>query len=154
MNPWALFALVAAAFAGGWGVNGWRLESAHLAEENTRLGAVSKERDAAILDRDKLAAKLATNNDAHTVQLRKAQDETNALRNRVGDGSYGLRVAATCPKFTQTDDATGPAVDHGTRPELDRTARQDYFSLRDGIGRVTAQLEACQGELRLRTTSP
>jgi len=149
MNYGAIIALVAA-FAGGWGINGWRLNAAHLATENTRLEAIGKERDAAIVDRDKLAAKLATSNDTHTAKLRKAQDETNSLRNRVGDGSYGLRVAATCPKPAQTDDAPNPTVDHGTAPELDSAARQDYFALRDGIGRITSQIEACQGELRLR----
>ena len=154
MNPWALIALVAAGFAGGWGVNGWRLDAAHQAEQNTRLEAMSKERDAAIFDRDKLAVKLATNNDIHTAQLRKLQNETNSLRDAVGAGAVRLRVAATCPQPVQTGDASGPAVDHGTRPELDPAARQDYFALKDGIEHITAQIGACQGELRLRTTEP
>ncbi|MBV7500411.1 lysis protein [Achromobacter sp. ACM05] len=41
--------------------------------------------------------------------------------------------------------ATG--VDHGTRPELDPTARSDYFALRAGIRKLTAQLQACQARL-------
>ncbi|WP_420885000.1 lysis system i-spanin subunit Rz [Achromobacter insuavis] len=39
-------------------------------------------------------------------------------------------------------------VDHGARAELDPAARSDYFALRAGIQRVTAQLEACQARLR------
>ncbi|MFY2569886.1 lysis system i-spanin subunit Rz [Achromobacter ruhlandii] len=39
-------------------------------------------------------------------------------------------------------------VDHGVRAELDPAARSDYFALRAGIQRLTAQLEACQARLR------
>lgn len=150
MNPWIFAGLLAAGFAGGWGVNGWRLESAYQTEENARLGAAIAERDAMREDRDKLAVKLATNNDTHLAQLRKAQNENITLRNRVDAGTVRLRVAATCPQPVQTGESSGATVDPGTGPELDATARPTYHALRDGIKLVTAQLEACQGELRLR----
>jgi prophage endopeptidase len=36
----------------------------------------------------------------------------------------------------------------GARAELDPAARSDYFALRAGIQRMTAQLAACQARLR------
>lgn len=142
---------LAVAFGSGWSVNGWRLDATYQSEQKTALEGVIHDRDAALHDRDALADKLAASDDAHALQLRKAQDETNSLRDRVSSGRVGLRVAATCPGPAESPSTpTAPGVDHGTAPELDPDARQTYFALRDGIDRTVAQLTACQGELALR----
>lgn len=153
MNWGALIAL-AVAFGCGWGVNGWRLDATYQAEQTTRLTAAIEARDKAIEDRDALALKLTKSNDAHAFELRKAQNETNRIRDGVSVGTIGLRVAATCPGTPTTEAAPGAVVDHGTGPELAGNARQDYFALRDGIDRVVEQLGACQDELRLRVDAP
>ena len=145
----AVVALVVgvAAFSGGYKVADWRLTAKANAEALERAQRAEKARDETIAERDALAAKLATAND-----LRNAQNETNRLRDRLNAGSIGLRIAGTCPRVAaQTESAPGSRVDTGTGAELDSTARRAYFALRDGIDRASAQLAACQDELRLRT---
>lgn len=92
-----------------------------------------------------LAVNLAQANDKNLAQLKASQNETNRLRDCLLTGSCGLRVNAACgPRL----DAASAGVDNGTGAELDATSRRAYFALRDGIDRVTAQLTACQGQLR------
>lgn len=150
----AVVALVVgvAAFSGGYKVADWRLTAQANAEALERAQRAEKARDEAITERDALAAKLATANDKHANDLRNAQNETNRLRDRLNAGSIGLRIAGTCPRLpSATEAAPGARVDTGTGAELDSTARRAYFALRDGIDRASAQLAACQDELRLRT---
>ena len=104
-------------------------------------------------ERDQLNAKLTAADDKNAHDLRTYQNETNRLRGLLLAGSGGLRIAASCPP---TPGPAGSArVDSGAGAELDSTARQSYFALRDGIDRTTAQLAACQEQLKLRiqTTS-
>lgn len=100
-------------------------------------------------ERDALAAQLAASNDKHFSDLKKAQNENISLRAR---GSLvGLRIAATCPdNRASAETAADPGVDSRTGAELAADARQDYFALRDGIALASAQLAACQDELKLR----
>lgn len=100
-------------------------------------------------ERDALAGQLAAGNDKHLFDLKKAQNENTALRAR---GSLvGLRIAANCPDHRASPQAaTDPGVDSRTGAELAADARQDYFALRDGIALASAQLAACQDELKLR----
>lgn len=149
----AVVALVVgvAAFGGGYKVADWRITAKANAEALERAQRAEKARDEAITERDKLAGELATKNDQHTDELRKAQNETNRLRDRLRDGSIGLRIAGTCPRLGDAQAAPGARVDTGTGAELAEPARRAYFALREGIDRASAQLAACQDELRLRT---
>ncbi len=140
------------AFAGGYKVADWRLTAQANAEALERAQRAEKARDEAIAAYNHLAGELATANDRHTNELRNAQNETTRLRDRLNAGSIGLRIAGTCPRLpSATEAAAGSRVDTGTGAELDSTARRAYFALRDGIDRASAQLAACQDELRLRT---
>lgn len=150
----AIVALVVgvAAFGGGYKVADWRLMGQYTAEKLKASQEAAKALADMTDERDKLAGKLSAANDLHTTELRKAQNETNSLRDRLRDGSIGLRIAATCPAprlGPQT--SSGARVDIGTGAELGEVARRAYFALRDGIDRASAQLAACQDELRLRT---
>lgn len=150
----AVVALVVgvAAFSGGYKVADWRLTAQANADALERAQRAEKARDEAIAERDVLAGKLAAANDKHANDLRNAQNETNRLRDRLNAGSIGLRIAGTCPRLAaQAESAPGARVDTGAGAELDSTARRAYFALRDGIDRASAQLAACQDELRLRT---
>lgn len=141
------------AFGGGYKVADWRLTGQYTAEKLEASQAAAKALADMTADRDLLAGKLSAANDLHTTELRKAQNETTRLRDRLNAGSSGLRIAAACPAArlgTQTP--SGGRVDTGTGAELDTTARRAYFALRDGIDRASAQLAACQDELKLRTT--
>lgn len=141
------------AFGGGWEANGWRLTGQYTAEKLEASQEAAKALAAMTADRDQLAGKLTAANDQHTTELRKAQNETNSLRDRLANSSSGLRIAATCRESRLGPQApSGARVDSGTGAELDTTARQAYFALRDGIDRASAQLAACQDELTLRTS--
>ena len=150
----AIAALIAGAlaFVGGYKVADWRLTGQYTAEKLEASQAAAKALAAMTDERDILAGKLSAANDRHTDELRKAQNETNSLRDRLRAGSIGLRIAATCPESRLGPQASsGARVDTGTGAELGETARRAYFALRDGIDRASAQLAACQDELRLRT---
>lgn len=150
----AIAALIAGAlaFAGGYKVADWRLTGRYTAEKLEAAQGAAKALADMTDERDKLAGKLTAANDLHTNELRNAQNETNRLRDRLNAGFSGLRIAAICPAARLDAQASSPArVDTGTGAELDSTARRAYFALRDGIDRASAQLAACQDELRLRT---
>lgn len=82
--------------------------------------------------------------------MRNAQIEDNGLRADVDAGRKRLRVSAICPASSggMSERGTSASVGDGARPELDRDSRSDYFALRDGIRRVTAQLEVCQARFK------
>jgi hypothetical protein len=149
-------ALIAAvvAFGGGYKVADWRLTGQYTAEKLEAAKTAAKALADMTDERDKLAGKLSAANDLHTNELRNAQNETNRLRDRLANSSSGLRIAATCPAPRLGPEASsGARVDTGTGAELDTTARRAYFALREGIDRASAQLAACQDELRLRTSA-
>ena len=146
MNPRLLLAAGAllASFWCGWLVNGWRMDAEAL-EVAEQAAEALRERTA---ERDALADRLRAANDQHAAKLKGSQDETNRLRDCLRSGTCGLRIGARCPA-SETPAAAG--MDHGARAELDRSAESAYFALRDGIDRASAQLEACQAELKLRS---
>jgi len=78
--------------------------------------------------------------------MRNAQVQDDALRADVDAGRQRLHVAASCsPTSSGLPKAGATArMGDGTRAELDPAARSDYFALRAGIQRLTAQLAACQ----------
>jgi len=82
--------------------------------------------------------------------LRDAEKQNNQLRADVDAGRKRLRVNASCPASSDNMPETGSSasVDNGIAPELNADARQDYYSLRDGIERITKQLLACQVRLK------
>lgn len=155
LTEWKLAAVaVALVFAFGWGykVADWRLTGKYTAEKleasQAAAFALADMTDA----RDLIAGKLSASDDLHSADLRKAQSETNRLRDTLPSG--GLRVAATCNSPRLGAQAAGYAVvDSGPRAELDPTARRAYFALRDGIDRASAQLAACQDQLKLRASA-
>lgn len=145
MNPRLLLAAGAllASFWCGWLVNGWRMDSEALDVAEQAAEAL-RERTA---ERDALADSLRAANDQHAAKLKGAQDETNRLRDCLRSGNCGLRIGARCPA-PETPAASG--VDPGAGAAIDRVAESAYFALRDGIDRASAQLAACQAELKLR----
>ena len=108
---------------------------------------------ALIADKDAKNALLSASDDKHSKALRTSQNETARLRDSLASGTVGLRINATC---TQSIPRLGPqassvpSVDIGTGARLDKVAERSYNALRDGINQATAQLAACQGELKIR----
>lgn len=151
----ARLALAAAALVGaflaGWTVNGWRGKAAADKKALQSLKEATDARTLAEGQRDALAARLRASDDLHAAQLRKAQNETNSLRDRVSAGPVRLLVAAKCPAAPNLPQAaSAPGVDSGAGAELDPFARSAYFALRDGINRAEAKLAACQEQLKAR----
>lgn len=141
--------LLMGAFCGGYKAADYHLTARATADALKRAQDAEKASAEAIAAYNHLAGELSAANDKHTNELRSAQNETNHLRDRIAAGAGSLRVSATCPPSPGLN--AGSHVDSGTWAELDPAARLAYFALRDGIDRASAQLAACQDELRLRT---
>lgn len=153
MIPYAKLALVLALLAGGftsgYEVADWRADAAKLVVAEQ----AAKDLQDVTTARDTLADALRVSNDTNAAKLKKAQNETNRIRDAVSIGSGGLRIAAACgePRLS-AQSAPGAGVDIGGGAELNATSRLAYFALRDGIDRASAQLEACQDQLKQRVS--
>jgi prophage endopeptidase len=81
--------------------------------------------------------------------IRNAQVQDDALRADVDVGRQRQHVSAVCPAAGGGVPQVGATtrLGDGARADLDPAARSDYFALRAGIQRVTAQLEACQANM-------
>lgn len=139
------------AFSGGYKVASWRLTGQYNSERLKASQEAINALDAMTKSRDDLAIRLAQANDQNLKKLRDAQNATNALRNKSMLGTVGLRIPAACPRLDAKASADASAgMDIRAGAELDPIARQAYYALRDGIDQASAQLAACQAELRLR----
>ena len=156
MNKYILIAAMCLTFVAGWQINGWRMGE-KIAEINTKTAetlksiavtAANKQRE--LQDElDAEQAKWAAVEAEQYALLRDAEKQNDQLRADVDAGRKRLRVNATCPASSDRLSEAGPStsVDNGSAPELNADARQDYYSLRDGIERVTKQLLACQSRI-------
>lgn len=145
--------------AGGaaWKAQGWRYgaeiaetkadESARVAESQRQARESLERRLAEVGQINERNAKAEW---AAYGGMRNAQVQDDGLRADVDAGRQWLHVAATCPAASSGVPQTGTAtrVGDGARAELDPAARSDYFALRAGIKRVTAQLEACHTRMK------
>lgn len=156
---YAAAALAGALIAGGvaWTAQGWRYgavvatmradQSDRVAESQRHAREILQRRYAAVAEINERNAR------AEWVAyggLRSAQIEDQRLRADVDAGRQRLHVAAACPAAGGgvPKSGAGAGMGNGARAELDPAARSDYFALRAGIQRVTAQLAACQARLR------
>lgn len=156
---YAAAAALSAAVAGGaaWTAQGWRYgaqiadmratESDRVAESQRQAREILARRVAEVGQINERNAKAEW---AAYGGMRNAQLQDDALRADVDAGRQRLHVAASCPAAGggMSQGRAAARVGDGARAELDPAARPDYFALRAGIQRVTAQLEACQARLR------
>lgn len=83
----------------------------------------------------------------YTKELADARAENENLRADVAAGRKRLRVNATC--VSTTDKTTGTAsMDNAARPRLADAAEWNYFTLRDKLKTMQAQLEGAQAYIR------
>lgn len=158
---YAATALACALVAGGgvWKVQSWRSaakiaemrsdESDRVSEAQRQAREILQRRYAAVGEINERSAKAEW---AAYGGLRSAQIEDDGLRADVDAGRQRLLVRADCPTAHGGVSGAGAAagVGDGARAELDPTARSDYFALRAGLQRVTAQLAACQKRVESR----
>ncbi len=157
---YAAAALAGALIAGGvaWTAQGWRFgaeiatmradESERVAESQRQAREILQRRYAAVAEINERNARAEW---AAYGGLRSAQIEDEGLRADVDAGRQRLHVAAACPAADGgvSKSGAGAGMGNGARAELDPAARSDYFTLRTGIQRLTAQLAACQARIRL-----
>lgn len=77
------------------------------------------------------------------------ENETAALERAVADGNKRLRVKASCPGVSSTGTLSSGASSGA--PELDASARRDYFRLKRGLDEQFGLLQFCRSELRKRS---
>lgn len=82
------------------------------------------------------------------------ENETSTLERAVSDGTKRLPVKAKCPTAAVRADGTVSGGAGGGQPELDASARFDYYALRRGIDRQYGLLELCRSELKKRSAQP
>jgi prophage endopeptidase len=93
-------------------------------------------------------AKVAEIDDELTKEAEIARIEAEKLRGDVAAGNKRLLIATKRAGSCQVSGAANsPSVGDAEGAELADSARQDYYSLRDGIQRKERQLEACQNIL-------
>lgn len=154
-------AILAVCFGAGWAANGWRLDARIKSINADHANAVTDANERVRVaqadlqtERDRKTDQVAVIDVEQTVQLRKAQNETDRLRTCVANGTCGLRVnvvgPANCPANVPITDATS-SVDHGAGARLAPDAEQAYWGLRVGMMRAQAKLTACQQTLNVWT---
>ncbi|WP_019646957.1 lysis system i-spanin subunit Rz [Novispirillum itersonii] len=136
-----LAALLMGGFTAGWTVNGWRLNARQadlIAAYDTALDEAVAAARAQV---EATARRLAEADTRHTTALLEATDEINRLRLSVAAGAVRLRVRATCPAAAAVPGSAAPSgVGDDTAPELAGDAREAYYTLRDQLTRMEAQL--------------
>ncbi|ASN57553.1 lysis protein [Salmonella enterica] len=124
----------------GWAVNHYRDNATEYKKQRdektqalnlanaTITDMVTRQRDVAVLD-----AK-------YTKELSDANATIESLRADVSAGRKRLQVAATCAKSTTGASGMGD----GESPRLTADAELNYYRLRSGIDRITAQVNYLQ----------
>ncbi|MGE8567478.1 MAG: lysis system i-spanin subunit Rz [Achromobacter sp.] len=151
--------VVGAIVAGGaaWKVQSWRYGAEISAMKSDQSARVSESQRQAREILERRVAEVGQINERNAKAewaayggMRNAQVQDDGLRADVDAGRQRLHVAATCPAASSGVPKAGASarVGDGARAELDPAARSDYFALRAGIQRVTAQLAACKARNR------
>lgn len=78
----------------------------------------------------------------YTKELADAKAENDALRDDVAAGRRRLHIKAVCQSVREATTASG--VDNAASPRLADTAERDYFTLRERLVMMQAQLEGAQ----------
>ncbi|MCV5426030.1 lysis protein [Escherichia coli] len=120
-----------------------------LAVNHYRNNAITykEQRDKAastIADMQKRQRDLAGLDARYTKELANANATIESLRADVSAGRKRLQVAATCAKSTTGSSSMGD----GESPRLTADAELNYYRLRSGIDRITAQVNYLQEYIR------
>ena len=118
-----------------WAVNHYRDNAITYKEQRDKATYIiadmrKRQRDVAALD-----AK-------YTKELADAKAENDVLRDDVAAGRRRLHIKAVCQSVREATTASG--VDNAASPRLADTAERDYFTLRERLVMMQAQLEGAQ----------
>ena len=123
-----------------WAVNHYRDNAIAYKEQRDNKASELEKANATIADMRKRQRDVAELDARYTKELADANATIESLRADVSAGRKRLQVAATCAKSTTGASGMG----NGESPRLTADAELNYYRLRSGIDRITAQVNYLQ----------
>ncbi|MCN9855476.1 lysis protein [Escherichia coli] len=127
-----------------WAVNHYRDNAIAYKEQRDKKVSELKQATATIADMQQSQRDVAELDARYTKELADANATIESLRADVSAGRKRLQVAATCAKSTTGASGMGD----GESPRLTADAELNYYRLRSGIDRITAQVNYLQEYIR------
>ncbi len=127
-----------------WAVNHYRDNAIAYKEQRDKKVSELKQATATITDMQQRQRDVAELDARYTKELADANATIESLRADVSAGRKRLQVAATCAKSTTGASGMGD----GESPRLTADAELNYYRLRSGIDRITAQVNYLQEYIR------
>ena len=127
-----------------WAVNHYRDNAIAYKEQRDKKVSELKQATATITDMQQRQRDVAELDARYTKELADANATIESLRADVSAGRKRLQVAATCAKSTTGASSMGD----GESPRLTADAELNYYRLRSGIDRITAQVNYLQEYIR------
>ena len=127
-----------------WAVNHYRDNAMTYKEQRDNKASELEKANATIADMRKRQRDVAELDARYTKELADANATIESLRADVSAGRKRLQVAATCAKSTTGASSMGD----GESPRLTADAELNYYRLRSGIDRITAQVNYLQEYIR------
>ncbi|AFG41302.1 Putative endopeptidase [Escherichia coli] len=127
-----------------WAVNHYRDNAIAYKEQRDKKVSELKQATATIADMQKRQRDVAELDARYTKELADANATIESIRADVSAGRKRLQVAATCAKSTTGASSMGD----GESPRLTADAELNYYRLRSGIDKITAQVNYLQEYIR------
>ena len=127
-----------------WAVNHYRDNAITYKAQRDKNVRELEKANATIADMRKRQRDVAELDARYTKELADANATIESLRADVSAGRKRLQVAATCAKSTTGASSMGD----GESPGLTADAELNYYRLRSGIDRITAQVNYLQEYIR------
>ncbi|EHI6626302.1 lysis protein [Escherichia coli] len=127
-----------------WAVNHYRDNAIAYKEQRDKKVSELEKANATIADMRKRQRDVAELDARYTKDLADANTTIESLRADVSAGRKRLQVAATCAKSTTGASSMGD----GESPRLTADAELNYYRLRSGIDKITAQVNYLQEYIR------
>ncbi|EFL9753633.1 lysis protein [Escherichia coli] len=127
-----------------WAVNHYRDNAITYKAQRDKNAKELKLANAAITDMQMRQRDVAELDARYTKELADANATIESLRADVSAGRKRLQVAATCAKSTTGASSMGD----GESPRLTADAELNYYRLRSGIDKITAQVNYLQEYIR------
>ena len=127
-----------------WAVNHYRDNAITYKAQRDKNARELKLANAAITDMQMRQRDVAELDARYTKELADANATIESLRADVSAGRKRLQVAATCAKSTTGASSMGD----GESPRLTADAELNYYRLRSGIDKITAQVNYLQEYIR------
>ena len=125
-----------------WAVNHYRDNAIAYKEQRDKKVSELKQSIATIADMQQRQRDVAALDAKYSRELANAKAENETLRADVAAGRRRLHIKAVCQSVREATTASG--VDNATSPRLADTAERDYFTLRERLVMMQAQLEGAQ----------